>query len=73
LWLGVVPALGPGVPPPAREVAEPARRLWHELGFEAERLPESVVLTPACGLAGASDGWVRTALRLVRQASAALV
>jgi methionine synthase II (cobalamin-independent) len=72
-WLGVVPALGPGVPPPVRDVVEPVRRLWRELGFPPERLAETVVLTPACGLAGASEGWVRTALRLVRQAAGVLV
>lgn len=71
-WLGVVPALGPGVPPPVREVVDPVRRLWRDLGFPPERLAETVVLTPACGLAGASDGWSRTALRLVRQAAAVL-
>jgi methionine synthase II (cobalamin-independent) len=71
-WLGVVPALGPGVPPPVREVVDPVRRLWRDLGFPPERLTETVVLTPACGLAGASDGWARTALRLVRQAAAVL-
>ena len=69
LWLGVVPALGPGVPPVVRDVVAPVRRLWRDLGFAPERLPETVVLTPACGLAGASEGWVRTALRLVRQAA----
>jgi len=67
-WLGVVPALGPGVPPPVREVVEPVRRLWRDLGFPPELLAETVVLTPACGLAGASEGWARTALRLIRQA-----
>jgi methionine synthase II (cobalamin-independent) len=72
LWLGVVPALGPGVPPPVRDVVEPVRRLWREIGFPPERLAETVVLTPACGLAGASEGWVRTALRLVRQAAGVL-
>jgi len=71
-WLGVVPALGPGVPPPVREVVDPVRRLWSDLGFSPERLAETVVLTPACGLAGASDGWARTALRLVRQAAEAV-
>ena len=72
LWLGVVPALGPGAPPSTRSVLQPVRRLWHDLGFPAERLPESVTLTPACGLAGASEGWARTALRLVVQAGRAL-
>jgi methionine synthase II (cobalamin-independent) len=69
LWLGSLPSSGPGVPPVPREVAEPVRRLWHELGFAPELLPSRVVVTPACGLAGASEGWARTALRLVRQAA----
>src|SRR3954470_14068949 len=73
LWLGVVPTLGPGVPPTVRAVLAPVRDMWRRLTFAPERLAESVVLTPACGLAGASDGWSRTALRLVTQASRALV
>lgn len=71
-WLGVVPWLGPGVPPTARDVAEPVRRLWHELGFDPDRLPGSVAITPACGLAGASTGWAVSAYRLLRQAARAL-
>jgi methionine synthase II (cobalamin-independent) len=71
--LGLVPALGPGVPPVVRDVVAPARALWRRLGFAPERLAETVVVTPACGLAGASDGWVRTALRLVRQAARVLL
>lgn len=71
-WLGVVPALGPGVPPTPREVATPVRRLWHEIGLPAERLADTVVLTPACGLADASEGWARTAMRLVTQAARVL-
>jgi methionine synthase II (cobalamin-independent) len=69
LWLGVVPALGPGVPPRPRDVADPVRRLWRELGFAPELIAERVVLTPSCGLAGASEGWARTAMQLVRQAA----
>jgi methionine synthase II (cobalamin-independent) len=72
LWLGVVPAIGPGVPPAVRDVLVPVRQLWNRLGFDVDRLPESVALTPACGLAGASPGWARTALRLVAQAAHAL-
>jgi methionine synthase II (cobalamin-independent) len=73
VWLGVVPSLGPGVPPAPRDVAEPVRRLWRELGFDAELLAASVAVTPACGLAGASPGWVRTAYRVLRQVARALV
>ena len=69
LWLGVVPSLGPGVPPRPRDVADPVRRLWRELGFAPELLTERVTLTPSCGLAGASEGWARTAMQLVRQAA----
>jgi methionine synthase II (cobalamin-independent) len=72
LWLGVVPALGPGVPPTVRAVLAPVREMWRRLTFAPERLVASVVLTPACGLAGASDGWSRTALRLVTQSAGAL-
>lgn len=69
LWLGVVPSLGPGVPPRPRDVADLVRRLWRELGFAPELLTQRVVLTPSCGLAGASEGWARTAMQLVRQAA----
>ncbi len=72
LWLGVLPSLGPGVAPPARAVADPVRRLWRSLGFAPERLSDSVVLTTACGQAGASVGWVRESLRVLRQAANAL-
>lgn len=72
LWLGVLPSLGPGVPPTPREIAEPVRRLWRELGFDSERLPEIVTVTPTCGLAGASPGWAHTAYRVARQAARAL-
>ena len=72
LWLGVVPTLGPGVPPTVRAVLAPVREMWRRLTFAPERLAASVVLTPACGLAGASDGWSRTALRLVAQSARAL-
>jgi methionine synthase II (cobalamin-independent) len=72
VWLGVVPSLGPGVPPTPRDVADPVRRLWRELGFDPDLLPSAVSLTPTCGLAGASPGWAHSAYRLIRQAVRAL-
>lgn len=42
--------------------AEPAKQLWRRLGFEPQRLPEVLVVTPACGLAGASPAYARRAL-----------
>jgi methionine synthase II (cobalamin-independent) len=67
-----VPALGPGVAPTPREVVEPVRRMWHQLGFAPELMDAHVAVTPACGLAGASLGWATTAMRLVRQAAKVL-
>jgi methionine synthase II (cobalamin-independent) len=72
VWLGVLPSLGPGVPPTPRSVADPVRRLWRELGFDPDLLPSAVSLTPTCGLAGASPGWAHSAYRLIRQAVRAL-
>jgi hypothetical protein len=72
LWLGVVPSIGPGVAPTPRAVAEPVRRVWHELGFAPDLLPDSVTVTPTCGLAGASPGWAHSAYRVLRQAARAL-
>jgi hypothetical protein len=68
LFLGVVPALDVGLPG-LKETAAPVGDLWRRLGFAAERLPEQVVLTPACGLAAASPGYVRTALARCREAA----
>jgi methionine synthase II (cobalamin-independent) len=72
LWAGMVASTGPGVPPTPRSVADPIRRLWHELGFEPELLPMRVTVTPTCGLAAASPGWVYSAYRVLRQAARAL-
>lgn len=72
LWAGLVPSTGPGVPPTPRSVADPVRQLWHELGFEPELLPSRVTVTPTCGLAAASPGWVHSAYRVLRQAARAL-
>jgi hypothetical protein len=72
IWLGVVPALGPGLAPTPRAVADPVRRIWHELGFASDLLPESIAITPTCGLAGASPGWAHSAYRLLQQTARVL-
>lgn len=72
LLVGVVPALGPGAAPTPRECAAAPRALWRRLGFDPGRLADSVTVTPACGLAGASVGWARTALRICRKVAALL-
>ena len=40
---------------------EPIRVLWRRLGFDPDRLPGTVVVTPQCGLAGASPAHARAA------------
>ena len=42
------------------------------LGLDPAEVGDRLVLTPACGLAGASPDWVRTALALLRTAAANL-
>jgi Cobalamin-independent synthase, Catalytic domain len=42
------------------------------LGFPAERLAQSLVVTPSCGLAGASPAWARRALKLCLETADAL-
>ena len=72
LLLGCVPSTdAPLAPLP--EVLRPVRRLWQRLGLAAEALPAAVVVTPTCGLAGASAGYAREALRQCARAAAALL
>jgi hypothetical protein len=68
LFLGVVPGTD-AVLPGLKETAAPVRGLWRRIGFPPERLAEQVVLTPVCGLDGASPGYVRTALARCREAA----
>ncbi|AEH11052.1 MULTISPECIES: methionine synthase [Protofrankia] len=51
---------------------EPVRSMWRRLGFAPEQLREVVVVTPTCGLAGATPGYARVALRRCREAGRAL-
>ena len=57
-----------GRKPEAKQIAERVGTLWRRLGFPAERLPRQVVITPACGLAGASPGYVRALLEACTEA-----
>jgi hypothetical protein len=69
LFAGAVPTSPtPGRAPDGKQVAERVRRLWTRLGFPAERLSQQVVVTPACGLAGASLPYARAALTACREA-----
>jgi hypothetical protein len=66
--------------PPARSVAERVGGLWHRMGWPVSRrdggpaagragVSAQVVITPACGLAGAPPGYAREALARCREAA----
>jgi len=71
--LGVVPSTDPleGVPNEG-QVTEGVLRWTDMLGLDLDQIGDRLVLTPTCGLAGASPAWARTALDLVRRAAANL-
>ncbi|MGH8834897.1 MAG: methionine synthase [Actinomycetes bacterium] len=54
------------------DTVDPVRQWWRRLGFAPERLAEQVVVTPACGLAGASPAYARRAMARCREAARAL-
>jgi methionine synthase II (cobalamin-independent) len=69
IFAGAAPT-GPGTGrgPDSKQIAERVSTLWRRLGFPAARLPEQVVITPACGLAGAPMGHVRALLKACTEA-----
>jgi hypothetical protein len=71
LWLGVVPATDSDIS--FDSTRDTVRRIWGELGFAARDAAGAVVVTPACGLAGASTGYVRRVLSVLRDTGRALL
>jgi methionine synthase II (cobalamin-independent) len=70
--LGVVPSLEPATVPTATTLTERVLRWLDMLGLDVEVVSERLVVTPSCGLAGASPDWARTALSLCREVAANL-
>lgn len=68
LFAGAVPTMATSRPE-AGEAADRVRQLWNRLGFPPERLPEQVVVTQSCGLAGATPEYARAALAAGREAA----
>ncbi|MFF5444869.1 methionine synthase [Streptomyces sp. NPDC012888] len=58
LFTGVVPGTDTPLSDPAGSVMG-VRKLWRRLGLAPGTLAESVVVTPSCGLAGASPAYAR--------------
>ncbi|MCO5991979.1 methionine synthase [Actinoallomurus rhizosphaericola] len=69
--LGIVPGTDKPLPTPKASLTR-AQELWRRLGFSPRVLAEGVAVTPACGLAGASPGYVRAALKHCREAARVL-
>ncbi|MGH8824536.1 MAG: methionine synthase [Jiangellaceae bacterium] len=66
LWPGIVPVVVPVSAPADRELAERVERLCRRLDQDPAHLSAGLVVTPACGLAGADPGWARRAYALAR-------
>jgi methionine synthase II (cobalamin-independent) len=67
VMLGVVPSTAPDRRPSVEEVAKAAASITDRLGFNRSVLRERIGVTPACGLAGATPHWARTAIELVQK------
>ena len=71
LVTGIVPSTDPDRAPSATNLADRVVAL-RRLGFAPQRIAQSVIVTPSCGLAGASPAWARRALKLCRDTARAL-
>jgi methionine synthase II (cobalamin-independent) len=72
VFLGVVPAAEPTTIPTDSQVVERVLRLLDMLGFDPDEVAGQLVLTPSCGLAGATPSYAREALSLVRNSASRL-
>jgi len=72
ILLGVVPATDPAGETTQRQIVERVLRLLDMLGLDPDQVAGQLVLTPACGLAGATPAYARAALSLLRDSAARL-
>jgi methionine synthase II (cobalamin-independent) len=69
VMLGVVPSTAPPARPSVEEMAKAAAAVTDRLGFPRSVMRERIGITPACGLAGATPQWARTAIELAQKAA----
>ncbi len=62
--LGVVPSTDPAAEPSDARITERVQRWLDMLGLDQEAVGERLVVTPSCGLAGATPEWAARAVRL---------
>lgn len=72
VMLGVIPVQAPSRAPSPEEVAAAAASITDRLGFSRDLLRDRTGVTPACGLAGATPEWARTAIELAQKVSAGI-
>ncbi len=68
LFAGAIPTTGTR-PPASTAAADAVTSLWRRLGFPVDQASAQVVVTPACGLAGATLGYARAALAVCVEAA----
>ena len=65
--LGLVPAVAPARPPSVEELSAAAVAVTDRLGFPRAVLRDRIGISPACGLAGATNAWARSAISLAQR------
>ncbi|TGD84833.1 methionine synthase [Mycolicibacterium sp. CH28] len=70
--LGLLPTSAPTKRPSAEEVATAAGTIVDRIGFPRAVLRDRIGVSPACGLAGATAEWARSAVGLAQRAADAL-
>ena len=70
LWPGIVPGVDPVATQAEAALTSQLLRFVDGLGLALDEVTPRLVLTPACGLAGASSAWARQAMQLVRRTAA---
>lgn len=68
--LGVVPSLEPATPLSDKQLTEQVLRWLDMVGLDPAEV--SLAITPACGMAGATQAWSRRAMALARTSAASL-
>lgn len=71
LFLGIAPATDPESAPTERALVDRVLRLLEMLGFDPGEVAGQLVLTPGCGLAGATPAYARQVLALLRRTATA--
>jgi len=65
--LGLVPAVDPTTVQTAQQLTDQVLGWLDRLGLDPDVVGQRLLVTPACGLAGASPAWARRALALCRE------